>query len=51
MVLDEMLGDFESMETDSKQAIELFPAEPYSYLLVQVQTDRKTFQGSDRNDQ
>ncbi len=32
MVLDEMLGDFESMESDSKQAIELFPSEPYSYL-------------------
>ena len=32
MVLDEMLGDFESMESDSRQAIELFPSEPYSYI-------------------
>jgi len=32
MVLDETLGDFESLESDSKQAIELFPSEPYSYL-------------------
>ncbi len=32
MVLDETLGDFDSMESDSKQAIELFPAQPYSYI-------------------
>lgn len=32
MVLDEMLGDYESMESDSRQAIELFPSEPYSYI-------------------
>ncbi len=32
MVLDEMLADFESMEKESKEAIELFPSEPYSYI-------------------
>lgn len=32
MVLDEMLGDFDSMESDSHQAIELFPSEPLSYI-------------------
>lgn len=32
MVLDEALGDFSSLESDSKQAMELFPSEPYSYL-------------------
>ncbi|MFH1004731.1 MAG: tetratricopeptide repeat protein [Bacteroidota bacterium] len=32
MVLDEILNDFVSMESDSRQAIELFPAEASSYL-------------------
>lgn len=32
MVLDEMLGDYAGMEADSRQAIELFPSEPYSYI-------------------
>lgn len=32
MALDEMLGDFDSMESDSRQAIELFPSEPLSYI-------------------
>lgn len=32
MVLDEALNDFESMEKDSKEAMELFPAEPYTYV-------------------
>ncbi|MBI4945398.1 MAG: tetratricopeptide repeat protein [Bacteroidetes bacterium] len=32
LVLDETLGDFESMETDSRQTIELFPSEPYPYI-------------------
>jgi len=32
MALDEMLGDYEGMESDSRQAIELFPSEPYSYI-------------------
>ncbi|MBI3500310.1 MAG: tetratricopeptide repeat protein [Bacteroidetes bacterium] len=32
MVLDEQLGDFDAMEADSRQAIELFPSEPYSYI-------------------
>jgi tetratricopeptide (TPR) repeat protein len=32
LVLDEILGDFESLEAESKQAIELFPSEPYSYI-------------------
>jgi len=32
LILDEALGDFESMESESRQAIELFPSEPYSYI-------------------
>lgn len=32
MVLDELLGDFDSMESDSRQAMELFPSEPISYI-------------------
>lgn len=32
MALDEQLGDYDSMESDSRQAIELFPSEPYNYI-------------------
>ncbi len=32
MVLDEQLGDFDAMESDSRQALELFPSEPYNYI-------------------
>lgn len=32
MVLDEQLGDFDAMESDSRQALELFPSEPYTYI-------------------
>lgn len=32
MALDELLNDFDAMETDSRQAMELFPSEPYTYL-------------------
>lgn len=32
MVLDEMLEDFDAMEADSRQAMELFPSEPYTYI-------------------
>lgn len=32
MLLDEMLGDFDAMEADSRQAMELFPSEPYVYI-------------------
>ena len=33
LALDETLSDFESMESESKQAIELFPSEPMPYLV------------------
>ncbi|MBI4931631.1 MAG: tetratricopeptide repeat protein [Bacteroidetes bacterium] len=32
MVLDEQLSDFDAMESDSKEAMELFPSEPYNYI-------------------
>ena len=32
LVLDETMADFASMETESKQAMELFPSEPYPYI-------------------
>lgn len=32
MILDEALGDFDAMESDSRQAMELFPSEPYPYI-------------------
>lgn len=32
MALDELLGDFDAMEADSRQAMELFPSEPYTYI-------------------
>src|ERR1035437_9463861 len=32
LALDETLGDFSSMESESHQAIELFPSEPLSYI-------------------
>jgi tetratricopeptide (TPR) repeat protein len=32
MVLDEQLGDYDAMEKDSREAMELFPSEPYSYI-------------------
>lgn len=32
LILDEQVSDFESMESDSKQAMELFPSEPYPYI-------------------
>lgn len=32
MVLDEIMNDFDAMEADSRQAMELFPSEPYSYI-------------------
>lgn len=32
MALDEALDDYDSMETDSRKAMELFPAEPYTYI-------------------
>lgn len=32
MALDELLNDFDAMETNSRQAMELFPSEPYTYL-------------------
>ena len=32
MSLDETFGDYESLASESKQAIELFPSEPYSYI-------------------
>jgi len=32
MVLDEALNDFDSMESDSRQVMELFPSEPYPYI-------------------
>jgi tetratricopeptide (TPR) repeat protein len=32
MALDETLGDFDSLESESKQAIGIFPSEPYSYI-------------------
>ncbi len=32
MALDESLGDFNAMELESKEAMELFPSEPYTYI-------------------
>ena len=32
IALDQTLSDYDSMESESKQAMELFPSEPYSYL-------------------
>ena len=47
MAIDEQLGDFDAMESESKQAIELFPSEPYAYMFnASAHYQKKNYQAA-----